>query len=191
MDTDCEGIIKVEDAFRRCSRQATEGFPYCWRHGRLAHEAAGSLDTTGEALDIALLCILAGKGSGAERCDQIPDLSPSARYSIGALKSLGGRENGPSLGALEQPVEKAQMILSELSLPDLQNFKAVKSRAHSIVVSFHKYRNVIGHARAVVAALYRTELQSAFSISRINDVLTNSRCSTCDLFGGYLYLLGL
>ena len=176
MDTDCEGIIKVEDAFRRCSREATEGFPYCWQHGRLAHEAARSLDTTGEALDIALLCILAGKGSGAERCDQIPDLSPSARYSTSALKSLGGRENRPPLGVLEQPVEIAQMILSELSLPDLQNFKAVNSRAHSILLSFHKYRNVIGHAPAVVAALYRTELQSAFSISRMNDVLTNLRC---------------
>ena len=138
MDTDCEVIIKVEYAFRRYSRQATEGFPYYWQHGRLAYEATRSLNTTGEALNMTLHCILASKGSGTERRDQIPDLSPSARYSTSALKSLGGQENRPPLGVLEQPVEIAQMILSELSLPDLQNFKAVKSRAHSIVRSFHK-----------------------------------------------------
>ncbi len=51
--------------------------------------------------------------------------------------------------------------------------------------------DVITHAPSVVTALYRIGLQSDFSISRIHDSLTESRCAICDRFGGYVNLLDL
>lgn len=47
------------------------------------------------------------------------------------------------------------------------------------------------YALKTVAALYATGLQSAFSIERIHDVLTQSRCTICNRHGGYVFLLGL
>ena len=148
----------------------------------MLREVAKSLNTSGDLLNAALLLHLTS-----------PLRTTGNRKSpvIHTLKGLEVSEESPSLGALEQPMEIIQNIVSELSLRDLQNLKAVNSRARSMVVSSHKYRNVITYAPEVVTALYKTELDSAFPLIHIHDVLTQARCAVCNRFGGYVSLPGL
>ncbi len=167
---------------RRCTRRRAKGSPYCWQHTEMLCETAKSLNTSGDLLNAALLLHLTRP------------LRTTGTWNTPVIQTLEGfevSEESPSLGALEQPVEVIQSIVSELSLRDLQNFKAVNSRARSMVLSSHKYRNVITYAPEVVSALYRTELDSAFPLIRIHDVLTQARCAICNRFGGYVFLPGL
>lgn len=145
-------------------------------------EAAKSLNTSGDLLNAALLLHLTSPPRTS---------SHGKRPVVHTLEGLEVSGESPSLGALEQPVEIFQSIISELSLRDLQNFKAVNSRARSMVVSSHKYRNVITYAPEVVSALYKTELDSAFPLIHIHDVLTQDRCAGCNRFGAYVFLPGL
>ena len=169
---------------RPCGRRRFKGSPYCWQHNSTERirEAAKSLNTSGDLLDAAILLHLT-RPLRTERNKKSP--------VIHTLECLEVSEESPSLGALEQPVEIIQNILSELSLRDLRNFKAVNSRARSMVVSNWKYRNVITYASEMVSALYKTELVSTFPLIRIHDVLTQARCVVCNRFGGYVSLPGL
>ena len=167
---------------RPCFRRRAKGSPYCWQHTEMLREAAKSLNTSGDLLNAALLIHLTSP------------LKPTGHRKTPIIHTLEGlevSEGSPSLGALEQPVEIFQNIISELSLRDLQNFKAVNSRARSMVVSSHKYRNVITYAPEVITALYKTDLDSAFTLIHIHDVLTQARCASCNRFGGYVFLPGL
>ena len=118
----------------------------------MLREAAKSLNTSGDFLKAALLLHLTS-----------PPRPPGHGGTpvIHTLEGLEVSKESPSLGALEQPVEIFQSIVSELSFRDLQNLKAVNSRARSMVVSNRKYRNIITYAPEVVTALYRTDLGSA------------------------------
>ena len=148
----------------------------------MLREAAKSLNTSGELLNAALLLHLTSPPR------------PSSHGKTPVVHTLEGLEvsgESRSLGVLEQPVEIFQSIVSELSLRDLQNFKAVNCRARSMVVSNYKYRNVITYAPEVVTALYKTNLDSAFPLIRIHDVLTQDRCAGCNRFGAYVFLPGL
>ena len=148
----------------------------------MLREAAKSLNTSGDLLNEALLLHLTRPLSMTGN---------KKRPAMHMLKGLEVSEQSFSLGALEQPVEIIQSIISELSLRDLQNYKAVNSRARSMVVWNQKYRNVITYAPEVVCALYKTDLDSAFTLNHIHDVLTHDRCVLCNRFGGYVFLPGL
>ena len=167
---------------RLCARYQAEDSAYCWQHTETLRKTARSLNTTGESLSAALLQHLSRPCKTPRKMKR----PPSA-----ILKKLKFSVSGPSLGALELPLEVVQRIVSELSLHDLQTFKALNSRAHSIVVSSLEYRNVITHASYVVATLYQTDLASAFPLIRIHDVLTQARCTICGRFGGFVSIPGL
>ena len=170
---------------RPCARQQTKGSPYCWQHTAFLREVAKSLNNTtdGDSLNAALLVHLTVELKA----------TPSSRKTpaVHALEGSEHSQESPALGALEQPVETIHNIISQLSLRDLRNFKAVNSRARSMVVSSYQYRNVITHASEVVSALYRTELDTIFPLTCIYDVLTQDRCAVCHRFGGYVFLPGL
>lgn len=168
---------------RPCARVQTKGSPYCWQHTVFLREVAKCLNTTrGDSLDDELLDHLTVQREDAKNDKTIP--------AMHALEGLENSGKSPSLGALEQPVEIVQNIISQLSLPDLRNFKAVNSRARSMVVSSYQYRNVITYGSEVISALYKTELHSIFPLIRIHEVLTQDRCVACDRFGGYAFLQG-
>ena len=149
----------------------------------MLREAAKALNASGDSLNEALLLHLTRPLSITGKKKKTPVMH--------MLEGLQVSEESFSLGALEQPVEIIQSIISELSLRDLQNFKAVNSRARSMVVWNQKYRNVITCAPEVVSALYKTELDSAFPLTYIHNVLTHDRCVVCNRFGGYVFLPGL
>ena len=138
--------------------------------------------TSGSSLNDALLEHLAVQREDAKK-RKIP--------AIHALEGLEQSRESPSLGALDLPVEIVQNIISQLSLPDLRNFKAVNSCARSMVVSSYQYRDVITYGSEVISTLYKTELHSIFPLIRIYEVLTQGRCVACDRFGGYVFLPGL
>ena len=170
---------------RPCARQQTKGSPYCWQHTAFLREVAKSLNSTtdGDSLNAALLVHLTVELKATPSDRKTP--------AVHALEGLEHSQEGPSLGALEQPVEVLQNIISQLSLRDLRNFKAVNSRAHSMVVSSYQYRNVITYGSEVISALYKTELDSIWPLIRIYDVLTQDRCVACNRFGGYVFLPAL
>lgn len=170
---------------RPCARQQTKGSSYCWQHTAFLREVAKSLNNTTDrdSLNAALLVHLTVE----------PKATPGDRKTpaVHALEGLEHSQEGPSLGALEQPVEVIQIIISQLSLRDLRNFKAVNSRARSMVVSSYRYRNVITHGSEVISALYKTGLDSIWPLVRVYDVLTQDRCVACNRFGGYVFLPAL
>ena len=168
---------------RPCAREQTKGSPYCWQHTASLREVAKCLNrTSGNSWNDALLEHLAVQREDAKK-RKIP--------AVHALEGLDHSRERPSLGALDQPVEIIQNIISQLSLPDLRNFKAVNSCARLMVVSSYQYRNVITYGSEVISTLYKTELHSIFPLIRIHEVLTHGRCVACDRFGGYVFLPGL
>ena len=170
---------------RPCGREQTKGSPYCWQHTAFLREVAKALNNTsdGDSLDAELLLHLTV---------QCKDTNNDTKTrTIHALEGLENSRESPSLGALEQPVEIVQNIISQLNLRDLRNFKAINSRARSMVVSSYQYRSVITYASEVISALYKTELDSIWPLIRIYDVLTQDRCLACNRFGGYVFLPAL
>ena len=190
MRSRCKEFIQSEDVkgvveIRRCSRTATKGFPYCWQHCEHAREVAECLNTTGDDLNTALLEHLTCQGKEyRSRTRQIATVSAPNAPQI--LKELQDKP-GPSLGDLDRPFEILRMIISQLSFSDLRNFKATNSRAREIVIVNPEYRNIVTHAPETVATVYKTELEAAFSINHIHDVLTQSRCTICDRRAGYVF----
>ena len=166
---------------RPCARFQTKGSPYCSQHTAYLREVAKNLNTSsGDSLNDALVVHLAIELKATPGNQRIP--------AIHALEGLEQSQESPSLGALEQPVEILQNIISQLSLRDLRNLKAVNSRARSMVVSSFQYRNVITYGSEAISALYKTELGSMFPLACIYDVLMQDRCVACDRFGGYVFL---
>ena len=173
------------NGMRPCARQQTKGSPYCWQHTAVLREVAKSLNNTtdGDSLNAALLVHLTVEFKATPGDRKTP--------AVHALEGLDHSQESSSLGALEQPVEIIQNIIPQLSLRDLRNFKAVNSRARSMVGSSYQYRNVIAYGSEVISALYKTELDSIWPLIRIYDVLTQDRCVGCNRFGGYIFLPGL
>ncbi|KAK3171284.1 hypothetical protein OEA41_003368 [Lepraria neglecta] len=188
--TRCKEFIQGEDTtslvdIRRCLRSATKGFPYCWQHCEHAREVAEALNTSDDGLNTAMLQHLTCQGKEyRSRTRQISTIPASNALSI--LEQIQNKP-GPSLGDLDQPFEILRMIISELSFSDLRSFKATNSRAREIVIFNPEYRNIVNYAPETVATLYKTDLQAAFSIDRIHDVLVQSRCTICDRRGGYVF----
>lgn len=60
-----------------------------------------------------------------------------------------------------------------------------------MISSDARYSSTVTYAPGLIAALYKTGLQSAFSINRIYAVLTQPTCTVCNRFGGYVFLPGL
>lgn len=89
------------------------------------------------------------------------------------------------------PLEVLCSIFSYLPLPDLRKFRATNSRACVLVSSDTHFQSVVTNAPDLIAALYGVDLASQFSLGRIFDVLTQSRCEVCDRFAAYVFLPGL
>lgn len=170
---------------RPCAREQTKGSPYCWQHTAFLREVAKSLNNTtdGDSLNAELLLHLTFQRKDNRNDGKTP--------AVHALEGLRHSAESPSLGALDQPVEILQNIISRLSIRDLRSFKAVNSRARSMVVSSYHYQNVITYGSEVISALYKTDLDSMFPLIRIYNVLTQDRCTVCNRFGGYVFLPGL
>lgn len=108
----------------RCTRTLRHIPPFCWQHRKSAREAANALDATGGLPQAAMLQYLtAGPDTNFEA--GLINAQPHPR-STNVLEHVAEKPaGGPDLGALERPLEITQMILSELSLPDLGSLMSV------------------------------------------------------------------
>lgn len=97
----------------------------------------------------------------------------SARQLVGALGLL--------------PLELISEILLWLDVPILTSFRRVNHRAMELVDSLHQYRMILKHCPNVLRVI---SLNANFFACRVlfNALLT-TKCSSCDRFGGYLYLI--
>ncbi len=186
----CKGIAYVGTSHARpCPRAAHKGLPFCWQHGEQARNDVAALEAHGSDNPDFMLHYLAYRSRAFEQLIFKPTIS---RRAPRALRPLDGNRPGLSLGHLEPlPLEVLHGIFSHLSIHDLRSFKATNSRGHLMASSDTRYTSIVTHTPGVIAALYKTGLQSAFTIGRIYTALTRSICTTCNSFAGYVFLPGL
>lgn len=96
------------------------------------------------------------------------------RYSVGQLDKL--------------PAEVLTRVLVRLDMPSLTHFRRVNRRTMEIVDSTPQYAAVIKHCPNIIRATVSLQAD-AFDCHTLYATLNTARCSTCDHFGYYLYLI--
>jgi hypothetical protein len=86
------------------------------------------------------------------------------------------------------PLELVSEILLALDIPTLTSFRRVNRRAMELVDSLHQYRSILKHCPNILRAIVSTNA-SSYTCRVLYDTLCNTKCSSCDRFGGYLYLI--
>ncbi len=186
----CKGITYLDMIFTKpCPRRAQKGLPYCWQHGEQAREAVAALEADGSDGSDFKLRYLSYRRRAFDQLIFKTIVSRKARH---VLRPLDGDRHGLSLGYLERlPMELLFGIFSYLTIPELQSFKATNSRGHLMAWSDTRHSSIVTHAPGLIAALYATGLQSAFTLGRIHTAFARSTCTICNSFGGYIFLPGL
>ena len=114
----------------QCSRSSTQELPFCWQHKKRARENAKALNSSGAPLKAAVLEHLT-LGSDRTFEDTYLLKQPSITKSIQAFHPFDeDTATKSSLGQLDCPLEIFQMILSQLSLYDIEAFLRVNSSVH-------------------------------------------------------------
>lgn len=107
-----------------------------------------------------------------------------------------GRHTTPSQHSVRQPVGRLDLlplelvseILLALDVPTLTSFRRVNRRAMELVDSLHQYQMILKHCPNVLRAIVSVSA-SSFACRVLYNTLFTTRCSSCDRFGGYLYLI--
>lgn len=108
-------------------------------------------------------------------------------------KSENGPTNTPpansfgALGAL--PVELLNMILTEIDLGALVDFRCVDRRAAELVDHVPSYKAVTLHAPHALRGILSIETGRWITCRTLYEKLCLAKCETCSDFGGYLYLV--
>lgn len=105
-------------------------------------------------------------------------------------------DNGRHRGQPEHPAgrldtlpgELVAEVLLALDLPSLTVFRRVNRRAMSLVDSLHQYLAVLTHCPDILRAILSIGARS-FDCATLFGTLSTTKCATCDLFGGHLYLV--
>lgn len=94
-----------------------------------------------------------------------------------------------SAGQLDElPAELLVQVLSYVDIPSLTHFRRVNRRAVDLVSSIPQYKAIYQHCPDILRAMISIQAD-AFSCERLYEVLCSTRCSTCEHFGSYLYLI--
>ncbi|PGG98979.1 hypothetical protein AJ80_09434 [Polytolypa hystricis UAMH7299] len=104
----------------------------------------------------------------------------------------GQQPRSPSsrLGALERlPLEIMSMILIQLEIRSLTDFRRVSQRAKQAVDSIPQYKKIILHAPASIRGTLSIGTGNLFSCQKLYETLCTGECESCGDFGGYLYLI--
>ncbi|KAK0634647.1 hypothetical protein B0T17DRAFT_12682 [Bombardia bombarda] len=102
------------------------------------------------------------------------DASIPARYSAGQLDQL--------------PAELLIQVLLYTDLPSLTRFRRVNRRAMELVDSVPQYAAIIKYCPNIIRAILSIQAD-AFDCDVLYVTLSTTRCSTCERFGNYLYLI--
>ena len=86
------------------------------------------------------------------------------------------------------PLELIIEVLLRLDIPSLTRFRGLNHRTMELVNSVHQYTAIIEHCPNIIRAIVSIEAD-AFDCATLYRTLCTSRCSTCNRFGNYLYLI--
>ncbi|RSL95804.1 hypothetical protein CEP52_011865 [Fusarium oligoseptatum] len=116
--------------------------------------------------------------------DNLPPLRP---------KPENGRSHIPpatDLGAFDAlSIELLSMILAEIDLQTLVNFRLVNRRAAEVVDQVPPYKAVITHALHALRGILSIEAGKWITCRTLYEKLCQAGCEVCSDFGGYLYLI--
>ncbi|OIW25704.1 hypothetical protein CONLIGDRAFT_656439 [Coniochaeta ligniaria NRRL 30616] len=87
------------------------------------------------------------------------------------------------------PAELKLMVLRELDILSFFRFRHVSRRARELSTGLWEYNLVAKHGREGLRGLLRAGLAHRFTICDLYQPLITEKCSTCDAFGGLLFLL--
>lgn len=112
---------------------------------------------------------------------------PVPKYRV---TSLQPRIYQPSLGNLDKlPPELLYMVLSHLTCDGIEALGSCSTGGRMAVLACSQYYALLEHAPTILAILKETGLARSFTITEIYDTFTSSLCTTCGLFGRYVFLL--
>lgn len=95
----------------------------------------------------------------------------------------------PSFGDLHKlPLELLSMVFEHLTCDDLEALHSCSTGGRIAVLAFPPYHNLLQYAPSILSVLKKTRLARAFTIKQIYETFTSSLCTTCDQFGGYVFL---
>ncbi|KAK2845244.1 hypothetical protein FQN49_005913 [Arthroderma sp. PD_2] len=117
------------------------------------------------------------------RLDDIEDLCPldNGRHQHVTTSNIG---------ALEQlPLELLHMMLVQLDIRSLTDFRRVNGRARQLTDSIPQYQKIIKHAPETIRGILSIETGRWFTCENLYKTLCTAECDICGDFGGYLYLL--
>ncbi|KDR68846.1 hypothetical protein GALMADRAFT_935929 [Galerina marginata CBS 339.88] len=86
------------------------------------------------------------------------------------------------------PLELLVEVLLQLDIPSLTRFRGLNRHAMELVNSVHQYTAIIKHCPNIIRAIISIQAD-AFDCRALYRTLCTSRCSTCDRFGNFLYLI--
>ena len=87
------------------------------------------------------------------------------------------------------PPELLHLVLCQLDLQSLTDFRRVNQRAMTLVDSFPEYRVVVEHAPNAIRGMLSIQSARFNTLLDLNDKLCTAECDVCGDFGGYLYLI--
>lgn len=186
----CGATVSSDTYRKRCDRSATPGFPFCWQHGRGIRHVVSDLEAYGPNSPEFLLQHLTYRSKVFD--ESLFNIKARTITSSSGPRTFNGDRNNLSLGYLEVlPLEVLWIIFSQLSIPELVNFKATNSHARQAVSTSAQSYCISTYAPQLIAALYNRNLSSAFPVGRIYEALIQAECSACGRFAGYILLPGL
>ena len=100
--------------------------------------------------------------------------------------SIPARHSTSQLDQL--PAELLIQVLLQIDIPSLINFRRVNRCAMGFVDSVPQYAALIKHCPNIIRAILSLQAD-AFDFGTLYRTLSTSQCSTCELFGNYLYLI--
>ena len=95
-----------------------------------------------------------------------------------------------AVGILDRlPFEILHQVLDQLDFSTLVAIRSLNLASRNTVDSFPAYKYMTQYAADALRALSQTELITAFSSAHLFKVLRTDRCTGCQQFGAYLFLL--
>lgn len=95
-----------------------------------------------------------------------------------------------SLGHLERlPLELINMVLMQLDIRSLTDFRRVNRRAMQTIDNIPQYGKIVTHAPISLQGTLSIGSGRYFSCQDLYKALCTANCETCGKTGGYLYLI--
>jgi len=85
-------------------------------------------------------------------------------------------------------VELIGLVLAQIDLRTLTDFRRINNRAMQVVDSIPEYRLVQQHTPDSIRGILSVELGSPISVQTFFKTLNESRCEDCGDFAGFIYL---